>query len=624
MPALHSPTKRAKVFVSNSPQALSKPKKVNKQRKKREQTPLHDFEDPGLPADFGFYDTHLDERFVLKKVFYQPTLIDDLESIADNALGLYLNAHGALPPIEGAFPTPEKRKEASEQFNFEGIVSESCIQRIFHLTTAKHCSAVAATLELQLPCWPTNNEYLSWSIEPEHGIQQAKADGFLKLANKVDNLNNPIAQSYSRTRGHFPNGIGIWEVKGLKAGSKSLFEAILALSKEAEFPWVSCIKKEWCKFNSCGRSLEKNENGIPSVWAKVGPDAKIPFCTECPIEFKSDCVSTAKARKIVQQVWSEMVITDTTFASLHAGIYEMIFKRNRGTNALYVSSIIRTSMPKYFKRQTGLMIAMLRDAKQRSLQIEQDLPPPTWCDDRPTQFLAGPDTDTTPEKLLEKINSRKWVVFRSDPEVPFTGPFFTGVLYDRIDPSSLSLHDSLALPSAPTYDGSQGHFTATALPEALTSQGSLFVDEVKFLGCPKLISMPLEYVFSKHATYGLKSRQRLQREAVVYSQLTSSGAQDHIPLVLGLFRHANIEKDPTKSNGNWLTLLLEDTGIPLAELTPQVRVKVVFGKAKENPDEEMKRAEHSLLDQILTEAVINLKRTATEAEKNGILFDDGP
>ncbi|KAG6892779.1 hypothetical protein C0992_012578, partial [Termitomyces sp. T32_za158] len=223
--------------------------KVTKEARKRFLSALKDFFDSSLPTMIeasshvdssdtrkpAFFDKHLHERLVLDKVVYQPNLANGLQSIALDALGSYLKRYTDLnlPEANDPFPNPQRRDDALNQSEIKHCVNEAAIQRVYSVTTAKHCTVVAATLEFQLSSWDDSDDYLRWNIDPQKGHTQAVADGFLQLLPE----SSTISDLYRRARNNFPRGIGIWEFKSLKAGAEDVFIAILAHTLLPEFSW---------------------------------------------------------------------------------------------------------------------------------------------------------------------------------------------------------------------------------------------------------------------------------------------------------------------------------------------------------------------------------------------------
>jgi hypothetical protein len=85
------------------------------------------------------------------------------------------------------------------------------------------------------------------------------------------------------------------------------------------------------------------------------------------------------------QTWAEAVNHDTTFVVINAGNIEIIGKRNRATRTLYVSDVIDVTACDYGKLHTGLYIAAIRDAQDRTARLRRSNPAPeSWTVDYST------------------------------------------------------------------------------------------------------------------------------------------------------------------------------------------------------------------------------------------------
>jgi hypothetical protein len=71
------------------------------------------------------------------------------------------------------------------------------------------------------------------------------------------------------------------------------------------------------------------------------------------------------------QVWAKAVNEDATFLVFNSGTYEIIGLRDHATQTLYITNVIKTtsSSCRYGGLQTGLFIAAICDAKERSRRL---------------------------------------------------------------------------------------------------------------------------------------------------------------------------------------------------------------------------------------------------------------
>jgi hypothetical protein len=253
------------------------------------------------PASF---DQHLEAQLRLCRVIYLPTITEDLQNIADNALACASHMD-ALPSIQsGDFPTDKLRQKESKAAPYGRIVGEPQIKIIYEETTSKFCTIVASTLQFQLPRWSSG--HLEWSIQTTKtsGI----ADGFLRLNQWAVDADIPsLPDDFKNVAEDFPT-IGIWEFKNLIAGSERVFEAIVQQSSYEKFDWEGCEHGVQCPV------VHPGQNGGPLVtgWKK-GFDAEPPICqsthsrdrvTPPPLSFIKPLTDAEirRARHMTQQV----------------------------------------------------------------------------------------------------------------------------------------------------------------------------------------------------------------------------------------------------------------------------------------------------------------------------------
>lgn len=100
-----------------------------------------------------------------------------------------------------------------------------------------------------------------------------------------------------------------------------------------------------------------------------------------------------------------MVRRDVTYAVLHSGNYELVLKRVRGTNALYVSDIIEiATYPMYGKLQVGIYLTMFLDIVDRAEKIHAAVSsrnriPTSWTRSYDDQPVASNKDTRSPEEI---------------------------------------------------------------------------------------------------------------------------------------------------------------------------------------------------------------------------------
>ncbi|KAJ7065133.1 hypothetical protein B0H15DRAFT_973631 [Mycena belliarum] len=338
----------------------------------------------------GYYDRHLSADLRLKKIKYLPTLLEDLAQIADDSLASYLATKGSLPPLSSGddtshpFPTTHHiEMTMTEALN--PIVVESDLASFYDKTTSNFCRVVASTLHFQLSKWDTH--FLRYSLTSSvRG--NAIADGFLKFDPDLYHSEDPppqhVIRAVRQVAEKFPD-LAVWEYKNLRAGNLEAMEAILDLAAEdRDFNWACCEKGELCRF----AHSKSASNSEPVTGDRMGFDAvEIPFPL-APASLPQPRPQTRRAkqdnaRDIAQQTWAEAVRKDASFAVVQSGNLEMICLRHRKSQTMFVSRIQavgESQCPAYGKLHTGLYIAIMRDALDRTSQLQRPgiCLPQTW------------------------------------------------------------------------------------------------------------------------------------------------------------------------------------------------------------------------------------------------------
>ena len=102
------------------------------------------------------------------------------------------------------------------------------------------------------------------------------------------------------------------------------------------------------------------------------------------------------------QTWTEAVNDDATFVVINAGNLEIIGKRDRATQSLYISNVIDVTACDYGKLHTGLYIAAIRDARNRTTQLRHCNPRPgNWGIDYSTRKPNNISREKTVRKSIQ-------------------------------------------------------------------------------------------------------------------------------------------------------------------------------------------------------------------------------
>jgi hypothetical protein len=195
----------------------------------------------------SFYDKHLADKLVLKRVKFLETLVVDLADTVDKAIHDAYHKGFQLPLGQGRLQTQEQMDDITEYAAW-GLLREDGVLENYKDLTALFCLPVASTLALH-PSSPKWSSLLRWTKE----VSTAKfaiADGALKLNprsldrdtaawNFVDNDKMALLEELP-TR--YPN-IAIWEMKSLTVGDEKVMREILRMGLNSQnFVWTICTK----------------------------------------------------------------------------------------------------------------------------------------------------------------------------------------------------------------------------------------------------------------------------------------------------------------------------------------------------------------------------------------------
>ncbi|CAA7267694.1 unnamed protein product [Cyclocybe aegerita] len=377
----------------------------------------------------AYYDLHLDESLVLKKIIFVDDLNTKLAALSD----------GMTPSGLRKIKDPKKcpsiifDSKAKEMLEIP-IRKEDVLTEIYAARTGDICAPIAATIVLESEAWPP--DVLKWVTETN--ATRAVADGFLVAdpsKETLDALPSSFRNDLKALADHHLKRVGVWEFKSLKAAPESFMQGIYT-ELEGDFPWLSCENAvqvgDQIHSHSCGTGESQGKSHLTKMGRttvsgrKTGPDSEIIACQllkgssrkaeaslnnadtndlkrkrtaphtidtalpgkrsasnhQHPRSFHycrgPDFWTSENLKRVymLQQVWAEAVMNDATFLVIQAGNWEFIGVRARETQTLYLSSLIPVPgeiSPPYNKVQLGLYIAAFADAIQRARKLDEIL-----------------------------------------------------------------------------------------------------------------------------------------------------------------------------------------------------------------------------------------------------------
>ncbi|KAG6817135.1 hypothetical protein H0H87_012326 [Tephrocybe sp. NHM501043] len=264
---------------------------------------------------------------------------------------------------------------------------------------------------------------------------------------------------------------------------------------------------------------------------------------------------------IVQHAWAQAVENDSTYIIFHCGAFERIAFRHRASQTLFFSDsidIARCKDPGYGHIQIGLYMAILADARDRTLQIiseeNKNTPAKRKREAREQESNKRPrtraaiaaenmrklDYERNFKAVFETLTDRNLALLRIQH-----GP------YNSPAPSSLlRVVDGAVSPKSDYKPHEYFRITLTSTIACGTT-GDAHRATIDLLGLDgKTLSLP--DVVAKLA-FTVVQRKRLRHEFEVYSRLMTAGAQG-VPRMFGLYEDVETEA---------LALVMEHAGVSL-------------------------------------------------------------
>lgn len=208
----------------------------------------------------AFWDRHLHENFVLKKVVSAPDLTSRLGEIADSALK---EARASLLNHCKPDQLSEKMKSLGTAC-IKNTKFESEVRDFYKESIAPPCLAAAGALG-----FGTVGDFLKWQPKLYRQPPQAIADGFLIVA-ADGSLPDEFKLRIELLEKLKLNVLAIWEFKSLAAGSNDIMGAIQGLSSQESFSWTECTPRNPCNSKRC-------HSPLPYTGRKSSPDFLVPF-----------------------------------------------------------------------------------------------------------------------------------------------------------------------------------------------------------------------------------------------------------------------------------------------------------------------------------------------------------
>ncbi|KAJ7162375.1 hypothetical protein C8R46DRAFT_1104421 [Mycena filopes] len=361
----------------------------------------------------AFYDKHLDDKLVLRRVRHAPKLVEEMAQVASEQL---ISLSGVpLPHYSQSFPDASYRKVGLPVT----AVDANEVADFYLKTTADHCMAVVSTLVMHprevgwitsLNWWrrggyPRVGERLA--LDENWGLELPNKTGDVSFTDRIWTAMDPDFKANVKQVCRRFNSLANWQILAPSAESDSLLQDLgtLGLSSTfpfkrcatlnfpmptssyaspqdaAEFPWTIPDEHEPSVLLEPSNSTLRRSNRLqgihecpvkPTVYTssskrgKSSPAPKIkPAASRRPKRL-SELDRKLTPESLLQLAWCRAVRTDMTVIVFTNGHFERIGIRHRETQTLYLSDLIVLPCPGYAKIHIGLYIAILRDAFARN------------------------------------------------------------------------------------------------------------------------------------------------------------------------------------------------------------------------------------------------------------------
>ncbi|TFK62281.1 hypothetical protein BDN72DRAFT_882720 [Pluteus cervinus] len=310
----------------------------------------------------GYFDRHLDDDLILQRVVWDDQLIPKLTTWVDT-----LVARMKQPMM---IPTSIIPLDSSPVIQFESEVQAHYADNIMPYVCKLASALIAGS-------YKSEKLTFSWVTTPT-GQRGAIADAFLRVGKHVQD------------RPKFLTDLAVWEFKRPQVANKDVMDIIEEIAEIGQFHWCRCAfvsgpnsaleKPERCKrgdhYTSDGRfKFTRKRTGPDTVAAPDGSSRSSEALRFRPIRSHASQTATDedKAYHMLQQSWTNAVISDATYLVLTSGDAEFIGMRHRETRTLFLSRKITPteSNHTYIKALVGLFLQAFHETRQRDRTIQE-------------------------------------------------------------------------------------------------------------------------------------------------------------------------------------------------------------------------------------------------------------
>ncbi|KAJ6462396.1 hypothetical protein C8R47DRAFT_1202224 [Mycena vitilis] len=532
--------------------------------------------------NLSFYDRHIDERLLLRRILPMTSLLQTLADATDEALKNVLDSGLPIPDeADESGMGFEMAREYAEDHSIEPIAGCHGVSRHYK-TKAFAFFHPTASLLLMRPL--TFNSIFQWNShereehwEPHahgipfvlngHALTIKRRRSALSIVPRV--LHHFDAETQDRLQGvvkHVPV-LGTWQIYPPSLEGNKVLEDMGRIVLSESFTPGICTTVGFQPSRSCCAPSHDANRGIwttpphtkrkaldvtasllalrgqplatPRRSARLGntpgPSGSRSTRTQNPVRVRHEEPRITPAipalsatdrwtEEFLQHGWNESVIEDSTFIVFTNGVFERIGIRHRGTQTLFLSDLMSVSRcnPSYGRVHIGLFVISKGSAAKRgNPEVDQTR--------RPSARQRTEDTQSTTERLFTAASSRNLLLVRLVYGIYNS---VTPASFIRSGPTLLSfVFPQTPRKTRPSYAPTE-YATVTLGPE-FTSGATGTIHEGVFEVQAKDGQVLTGNVVVKVALYP-DQQARMRHEFSVYERLAAATGKA-IPAILGIY-----------------------------------------------------------------------------------------
>ncbi|KAK0490410.1 hypothetical protein IW261DRAFT_1616836, partial [Armillaria novae-zelandiae] len=337
-----------------------------------EQDPNSDIPRPHS-SPITFYDKHLDDSLILKKVKLAPSFIPTMSETLDEYVSTFNSKHlGSSFRSHLLFLSPKFYQNS-------GVVRNTTDVASLYTRGAPLVQAASSLIfhpdqpELKTP-FIMDGGPSSWekrdflSEQYSLGYKGVSQESMLSM---IDSWDQEKKDTLISMRKCLPE-LAVWETYTLSG--RSILEDIPNLSALDVFPWKKCGVSGYRQFSKSSLTLRPDVSKYLWEAAETSAVAVVPAQTDAALPRRSERLksrsradnSSLATRK--KTAWARAVQSDSTFIIFDCGNFLRLGVRRRENQTLYISDLVDVctcSNPVLGKLMASIHVAVLHDALKR-------------------------------------------------------------------------------------------------------------------------------------------------------------------------------------------------------------------------------------------------------------------